>query len=270
MKMCLWQVLPSASQTASVMGISVGLLLLQVWHSFCRIQAPASRLFKVPGGKTADAQSTTSTFRDSHPRIVVLGMSASGKSTLCQLMSARFHIPHIELDALHHLPGWRVRDTESFRELVLRALDDAEAVRSSKTAGWIVDGNYSSVRDLVWPRATTIVWLDYPAVVNWFFLLMRTASRCWYGTACCGGNVEQWWRHLQWNEQSMFFWMWKQHAVLHQQLRSVLSSDEHTDGQGRTVNIRGVRVVRLRSPGDTKQWLTAALGSRELHHRFPL
>jgi hypothetical protein len=28
------------------------------------------------------------------------------------------------------------------------------------TEGWVIDGNYSRVLDIVWARADTVVWLD--------------------------------------------------------------------------------------------------------------
>ena len=42
---------------------------------------------------------------------------------------------------------------------------------------WVTDGNKSAVRDLVWPRADTIVWLDYPLVVSLWRLGRRAFWR---------------------------------------------------------------------------------------------
>ncbi|NLG68109.1 MAG: adenylate kinase, partial [Firmicutes bacterium] len=42
---------------------------------------------------------------------------------------------------------------------------------------WVVDGNYSRVRDILWPMADTVVWLDYPLPVILGRLLRRTARR---------------------------------------------------------------------------------------------
>ncbi len=38
-------------------------------------------------------------------RIMVLGLTNSGKSTLAQALSVRLDIPAIHLDQLRHLPG---------------------------------------------------------------------------------------------------------------------------------------------------------------------
>ncbi len=40
-----------------------------------------------------------------------------------------------------------------------------------------MDGNYSRVRDIIWDRADTVVWLDFPLVVIMGRLLWRTLSR---------------------------------------------------------------------------------------------
>ena len=42
---------------------------------------------------------------------------------------------------------------------------------------WAVDGNYSAVRDIVWGRADTLVWLDYPFPVVMRQLTRRTLKR---------------------------------------------------------------------------------------------
>jgi adenylate kinase family enzyme len=92
-------------------------------------------------------------------RVVVVGTSCSGKSTFAGKLAARLECPHIELDLLHWQADWIERPTAEFRGSV------AQAVAAPR---WVVDGNYSLVRDIVWGRATTVIWLNYSLrVVGW-------------------------------------------------------------------------------------------------------
>ncbi len=76
-------------------------------------------------------------------RVAVVGTSGTGKTMLASRVARRLGIPHVELDALYWEPGWSEVSTPVFRERAGQALQgDA----------WVVDGNYSKVRDLVWPR----------------------------------------------------------------------------------------------------------------------
>ncbi len=84
-------------------------------------------------------------------RVVVVGTSCSGKTTFARALGQRLGVPHTELDTLYWGPEWTPVPADRFRERV-------EAVVAEPA--WIVDGNYSAVRDLVWERATTLVWLD--------------------------------------------------------------------------------------------------------------
>ena len=59
--------------------------------------------------------------------------------------------------------------TEELRMLVDRA------TLGSK---WVSDGNYHAVRDCVWKRADTLVWLNYSFPVVFFRALRRTLVRC--------------------------------------------------------------------------------------------
>ena len=43
--------------------------------------------------------------------------------------------------------------------------------------GWAVDGNYSVLRDLIWDRADTVVWLDLPRPVVMRQVVARTLRR---------------------------------------------------------------------------------------------
>ena len=40
-------------------------------------------------------------------RIVVVGTSGAGKTTLARRIAALLMLPHIELDAINWQPGWR-------------------------------------------------------------------------------------------------------------------------------------------------------------------
>jgi adenylate kinase family enzyme len=86
-------------------------------------------------------------------RISVVGTSGSGKTTLARHIAQRLAIPHVELDKLHWEPNWIEVPDDVMRERVSQAL-------ASNT--WVVDGNYSLVSDIVWGKADTVVWLDYP------------------------------------------------------------------------------------------------------------
>ncbi len=114
-------------------------------------------------------------------RIVVVGSSCSGKTTLANSLSEKLGSAHIELDAIHWLPDWVPRPVEEFRKVTGVAIAEES---------WVVDGNYSSVRDLVWPRATTLVWLNHPFRIVFWRALGRTISRAITRKELYSGNRE--------------------------------------------------------------------------------
>lgn len=98
-------------------------------------------------------------------RVVVIGTSGSGKTYLAARLAAALGYPHIELDTLHWLPDWQERSLEDFRTRVT-------AAAAGET--WVADGNYSKVRDILWRRATSLVWLNYSRAIA--SLLLRRCS----------------------------------------------------------------------------------------------
>jgi adenylate kinase family enzyme len=86
-------------------------------------------------------------------RVAVVGSPGSGKTTLGRRLAARLGLSYVELDSIYHQPGWTELPIEQFRDRV-RELSAGE--------GWVIDGNYAAVEDLVWARADTVVWLDLP------------------------------------------------------------------------------------------------------------
>jgi adenylate kinase family enzyme len=116
-------------------------------------------------------------------RVAVIGTAGSGKTTFSRQLAARLGVPHIELDALFWLPGWEEPELADFRATVESAVrDDA----------WVVDGNYSRVRDLVFGRADTVVWLDLPMRTCLWRTTRRTMRRARRSELLWGTNRERW------------------------------------------------------------------------------
>jgi adenylate kinase family enzyme len=114
-------------------------------------------------------------------RSVVVGTTGSGKTTFARRLANAVEAPYIELDALYWKPNWQACVPDEFEEKV-----------SNVVAGerWVVDGNYSSVRPIVWKRATAIVWLNYPFALTYFRLLRRSVRRLITGEELFSGNRE--------------------------------------------------------------------------------
>jgi adenylate kinase family enzyme len=129
-------------------------------------------------------------------RICVVGTTGSGKSTLASELSRRMQLPHVELDSLYWGPNWTAC---SYEEMRLRA---GEATRGDK---WVVDGNYSSIRDLTWPRAEAVVWLDYPLALILWQLWKRTWKRGLTKESLWGTNKERLWPQF-FSKDSLFLW----------------------------------------------------------------
>lgn len=117
-------------------------------------------------------------------RVVVIGTSGAGKSTLGEAIAARFGVELVELDALNWRPGWEAlsfTDPPAF----LAAVDAATA-----GDGWVVVGNYTMARHIVWGRATHLVWLDYPKRAVMARVIRRSIARAWRRETIWGGNRE--------------------------------------------------------------------------------
>jgi adenylate kinase family enzyme len=86
-------------------------------------------------------------------RILVIGSSGTGKSTLARQLASKLALPVIHLDKEYWLPGWVAPEPNAWQTRV-EQLVAREA--------WVMDGNYSGTFAVRWPRADAIVWLDLP------------------------------------------------------------------------------------------------------------
>jgi adenylate kinase family enzyme len=167
-------------------------------------------------------------------RIAIVGTSGSGKTTLARTLAARLGMPHVELDALHWGPGWTPSSEEEMRPRVVAALDGET---------WVVDGNYSKVRNLIWPRADTLIWLDYALPLVLARLTRRTLWRIVRRERLWNENREEL-RHLI-ARDSIFVWALQSHPRHRRQYPELLARVEHAH----------LTIIRLRSPGETTRWL---------------
>ena len=94
----------------------------------------------------------SSNLRSALERNIVVGTSGCGKTTFARRLAETLQAPHVELDRLFWLPGWQPRQVEAFRGLVEPSVSGTR---------WVVDGNYGMLRDVIWPRATHAIWLNY-------------------------------------------------------------------------------------------------------------
>ena len=170
-------------------------------------------------------------------RIVVVGATGSGKTTVAAELARRLRTPHIELDALHWGPAWTEVPDDVFRQRTLEAI-----ARDS----WVADGNYHQIRDILWPRADAILWLDYPFRVVFRQLTARTLRRCLTGEVLWSGNRERLWTHLC-TRDSLFLWLFKTYRRRRREYPALFSLPQHAH----------LEVVRLSSPRQTRAWLAS-------------
>lgn len=134
-------------------------------------------------------------------RVAVVGTSCAGKTTLAAALAARLQVRHIELDALHWGPEWTPVPHGAFRQAV------AAATAADR---WVCDGNYGMVRDLVWRRATTVVWLDYGFPTVLLRGVYRTVRRALLREQLYSGNRESLTRAF-FRRDSILLWVMTSH-----------------------------------------------------------
>ena len=177
-------------------------------------------------------------------RVVVLGTSGSGKTTFASKLARRLGIPHVELDAIRHQVGWVELPDDLFRDRIRGV---------AATERWVVDGNYGGVgtRDILWPRAATIVWLDTPLAVNLWRVTRRSVKRIITREVLWNGNRESA-RSFFFSRDSLFVWVLRGHRRRRRELPRQLARPEWAH----------LRVYRFARAGDAERWLATVRSER--------
>ncbi|SFV32881.1 Adenylate kinase [Devosia crocina] len=125
-------------------------------------------------------------------RIMIVGPTNSGKSTLAVAIGQRLDLPVVHVDLLHHIPhtDWVARTKEQFHALHAAAIAAPE---------WVMDGNYSDVLPARIARATGIIALDDRLARRYWRYFTRTIGRNRAGAL--EGNRDS----IKW---TMIHWLW--------------------------------------------------------------
>ena len=164
-----------------------------------------------------------------------IGSSSSGKTTLAKKLSIKLNIEHKELDYFFWEADWKESSLKDFRDRV---------DPFTKQDKWIVDENFSRVNDLVWARATDIIWLDYPLNIILKQFVIRSISRTLNQELLWHNNKESFWNSML-SPNSLLLWILKTYKKRKKKYEHQISSKEFPD----------VRYHRLRNPKETEDFL---------------
>lgn len=115
-------------------------------------------------------------------KIIVLGSSCSGKTTLGKKLAAIKQAKPIDLDDLNWLPGWKNCSTEDLLKKIEKEIWGEDR--------WIISGNYRNTHPLTMPQATCVIWLDFPLRIILWRMVKRTLTRIITKEEVCNGNYE--------------------------------------------------------------------------------
>ena len=178
-------------------------------------------------------------------RIVVVGNSCSGKTTLARALVKAYGtshgLRHVELDSLFWDRGWAEATPEIFSARVKEAL---------ASDAWVADGNYLKYRQLLWSRADTVIWLDFPLPIILLRFFRRSLFRSLTRKELWNGNRETFRNNLL-GRHSLLAWILTSHATRRAQLEALVRAPE----------LAHLRFVRARTPAAARN-AVAALAER--------
>ena len=168
--------------------------------------------------------------------MLVGGTSGAGKTTLAATIADTLGCPRIELDALHHGPGWIPRPEFA-----------ADVARFIAGPTWVTEFQYDAVRDQLLQRADLFVWLDLPRPVVMRSVVRRTLVRRLRREELWNGNREPPLRTFLTDREHIVRWAWRMHAP--DRIRLAAVADARPD----------LPVVRLTSRTEAARWVAGPL-----------
>jgi len=169
-------------------------------------------------------------------RVIVAGTSGSGKTHLAARIGAALQIPHVEIDALHHGPGWAKRPEF-----------EADVRRFAQAPQWVTEWQYSAVRPMLAERADLLVWLDLSLTRVMWQVTRRTIGRALNREVLWNGNVEPpLWTILR-DRDHIIRWTWRTHGQTRSRVVALAAERPH------------LTIVRLGNRAEIERWIAQAL-----------
>jgi adenylate kinase family enzyme len=165
-------------------------------------------------------------------RILVYGVTGSGKSRLAARLSDFYGVDWYSVDDLTWQPGWVPVSDDEQRRRIARICAQPE---------WILDTAYGSWLDLPLARVEMIVALDYPRWFSLQRLVRRTAVRLVDRRTICNGNREN--LRLLFSRESIIAWHFRSFARKRRRIRRWSADPD------------GPLVFRFTSARQTQRWL---------------
>ncbi len=97
-------------------------------------------------------------------RILVLGNSGSGKSTMAKLIGEKLNIKVHHIDSYFWGPNWNPIPKTELKDCIREII---------KNDSWVIDGNYSSSLDIRLKEADTLIYLNYPTSLSLYRVIKR-------------------------------------------------------------------------------------------------
>lgn len=170
-------------------------------------------------------------------RVIIIGTTGSGKTTLAKKLAKKLNCPHIQIDALFWKPNWQeASDEELFSKLKAATSGDS----------WVVDGNYIRTRQLTWTKADTIIWINLPFYLTFYqnftrsFRRALTGEELWEGT----GNRESF--QKMFSSDSILIWLFKTYWSQKKRNEQLMNDPE----------LNHVSFYRLKSRSEIKSFLS--------------
>ncbi|MDQ6938074.1 MAG: adenylate kinase [Actinomycetota bacterium] len=165
-------------------------------------------------------------------RILIYGVTGSGKTTLAERIADRTGLPWHSVDELTWEPDWTpIAAHEQRRRISLLCAQPR----------WILDTAYGPWLDVPLGRAELIVALDYPRWLSLARLLRRTTLRTLDQRPICNGNTET--LGQVFSRESIVVWHFRSFARKRARIRAWATDPS------------GPALVRLTSPRATSRWL---------------